>query len=50
MIENHSIIIDTGSLFTRAGLSNQKLPQNIFPTVIGVPNIAGLIFGLDNKV
>ena len=42
---NPCIIIDNGSSCTRAGISIFKSPSSDFPSIIGCPNMPGLIFG-----
>ncbi len=55
LVKSNNIIIDTGSGYTKAGLSFEREPNAVFPTIVGYPkyyNGKGAIkknFGLVQK-
>ena len=44
-----AVIIDNGSGFIKAGISGEDCPRVIQPTLIGVPRMAGIMVGVDQK-
>lgn len=49
-VKNDVVIIDSGSYSMKVGLSTQKEPFHFFPTLVGRPNIPGLIYGFNQNV
>ena len=44
-----SIIIDVGSGVTKVGFGGEDGPRNIFPSLVGIPKMAGLKVGMEQK-
>lgn len=43
------VVIDNGSGFIKAGISGEDSPKVLEPTIIGVPRMAGIMVGIDQK-
>ena len=44
-----SIIIDLGSGLIKTGFSGEDGPRNIFNSIVGIPKMAGLLVGMEQK-
>ena len=44
-----SIIIDVGSGVMKVGFGGEDGPRNIFPSIVGIPKMAGLKVGMEQK-
>ena len=44
-----SIIIDVGSGLMKVGFSGEDGPRNIFNSIVGIPKMAGLKVGMEQK-
>ncbi|XP_078001506.1 protein mono-ADP-ribosyltransferase PARP4-like isoform X2 [Glandiceps talaboti] len=47
--EGAPVIIDSGSLFTKAGFSGLSKPQSVFPSAVGRPRHQGVMVGMGQK-
>ena len=48
-ISYSSIIIDLGSGLIKTGFSGEDGPRNIFNSIVGIPKMAGLLVGMEQK-
>lgn len=44
-----SIIIDPGTAFTKAGLSDEPCPRSMFPTIVGRPKLPSIMVGMEHR-
>jgi actin len=43
------LVIDNGSGLCKAGFSGEDAPRSVFPSIVGVPKVAGLMVGRDRQ-
>jgi actin-related protein len=43
------LVIDNGSGLCKAGFSGEDAPRTVFPSIVGVPKVAGLMVGKDRQ-